>query len=172
MPMMPNLMALQMKSDLNGCTSDGLSKMWDSVCSYVKSNAQVFYSWIAVSASVPPTPDPMVVITASIDTSFDTGLNIPGLDQITDSTTALNAIGAAMNLAAASWMIKFPTGFLVSPCLVIPSIVLTPSMATDQMSALTAICTSIIAGIKLATPAMAGSHSGVYTGAGVFTSII
>ena len=170
MPMISIAMAAQMKSDLDGCTSDGLSKMWDSICSYVKSNAQVLYSWVAFSSSVPPTPDPMVVITASIDTS-GSSLSVPGIDQITDTDTALSMISAGMNLSAAKWKIKFPTGFSVSPCFVIPSISLRASNSSIQMTALQSICSDVISGITAATPGMAGTHT-IYTGTGIFSSIM
>ena len=165
-------MATQLMSSLAGCQGGGAQIMWSAICSYVQANAQVLYSWTAVSASVPPTPDPMVVITATINTAPGSVLSLPGIELAKDATTALGILSAGMNMAAATWMIQWPPGFLLSPCFVIPSIVLTPSMLSSQVPALTFLCTQIIAGIKLATPGTGGNHLGIYNGAGVFTSIL
>lgn len=170
--MIPTIMAADIKLSLAGCQGGGAQIMWNAICNYVELNAQVLYSWVAVSASVPPTPDPMVVVPATINTAPGRILSLPGIELARDATSALAIISAGMNLAAATWMINFPIGFLVSPCFVIPTIVLTPSMLNEQDLALNFLCTQIIMGIKAATPAMAGSHLGIYTGGGVFTSIL
>lgn len=165
-------MASQMKSALSGCTGGGIYTMWDSICDYVESNADVMYSWTAVSTSVPPVTDTTVMINAGIDTSGGRVLNVPGLDQATDANTALGIITVGMNQAASGWTIKWPQGFILSPCYVIPSIVLTPSMKTEQLEALDFICSQVIGGINAATPGTMGIHLGVYQGGGSFISIV
>ena len=171
MPMIPNLMATQLITSLQGCQGGGCNIMWNAICDYVQLNAQVLYSWVAVSSSVPPTPDPMVVITAGINTAPGRVLSLPGIDQARDANTALGILSAGMNMAAALWMVSWPPGCLLSPCFIIPTISLTPSMMDNQMGAMNFLCTQVIAGIKAATPATGGTHL-IYSGAGVFTSIL
>ena len=171
MPMIPTTMAAALKVSLAGCQGGGAQIMWDAICDYVELNAQVLYSWVAATTTPPPVPDPMVVVPATINTAPGRILSLPGIELASDATTALGILSAGMNMAAALWMIQFPIGFLVSPCFVIPSIVLTPSMLNQQDLALNFICTQIIMGIKLATPAMAGTHL-AFVGAGAFTSIL
>ena len=54
--------------------------------------------------------------------------------------------------------IVWPAGFSLSPAFVIPTINITPSMATDQQSAMLAVCTQIIAGLKLSNPYSRPEH--------------
>lgn len=173
MPMIPATMSTQVISAVSGLNvaGPGPTLLWNAICDYVQLNAQVLYSWVAVSSSVPPTPDPMVVITASINTEPGRVLSLPGIDQARDANTALGILSAGMNMAAALWMVSWPPGFLLSPCFIIPTISLTPSMMDNQMGAMNFLCTQVIAGIKAATPATGGTHL-IYSGAGVFTSIL
>lgn len=149
-------------------TVGGTSKMWKAICDYVKSNAKVKYSWVGVS-SVGVT-DPTVIISATIDTSTGNTLSLPNIDKADSASAALGILSAGMNTAAAKWRIKWPTGFTLTPCFVIPTIVITPSMKDNQSDAIKALCTQIINGIKAATPATSGTHM-AYMGAGAFTLI-
>lgn len=174
MPMIPAAMSAQVVSAVSGLNVAGLGPtlLWNAICDYVQLNAQVLYSWVAVSSTVPPTPDPMVVITAGINTAPGRVLSLPGIDQARDATTALGILSAGMNMAASLWMVDWPLGFTLTPCFIMPSIVLTPSMMDNQAGAMNFLCTQVISGLIAATPATGGNHLGIYNGAGVFTSII
>lgn len=168
MAMTPNGMASAIISSVSGSTeaSDAITKFYKALCDYVELNAQVFYSWTAALPSPPNTPDPMVLITATIKT---TGSLSPS--GATDCSQALTLFSADLNKNAALWQIIFPAGFALTPAFVIPTIIITPSMATSQLPAMTALCTQIIAGLKAATPAASGTHAS-FVGAAAFTQII
>ena len=168
MAMTPNAMANAIIGNIGQSSdpTDANNKFYKALCDYVEGNAQVFYSWSATTPPPASTPDPQVIIEAKIKTSGS--LSPSGA---TDCASALAAFSATLNTNAALWMIQWPAGFALSPAFVIPTIMITPSMATDQTSAMTAVCAQIIAGLKLATPAAAGSHA-AYIGAAAFTSIL
>ncbi len=168
MAMVASAMANSIISNIGQSTdaADANNKFYKALCDYVEANAQVFYSWVAALPSPPNTPDPTVIIEAKIKTMGS--LSPSGA---TDCSTALSIFAATLNANAATWLIQWPAGFALSPALVIPTIVFTPSMATEQMSAMTHICQEIINGLKLATPAAAGTHA-AYVGAATFTQLI
>ena len=168
MAMTPNAMANAIISRLNKETdaNNAINKFYKALCDYVESNAQVFYSWIAFLTSTPFSPDPQVVIQATIKTS---GFLSP--NGATTCEAAMSLFSADLNRNAALWQIIFPAGFALSPAFIIPTINITPSMATEQQSAMLAVCTQIIAGLKMATPAAAGSHIS-FVGSATFTQII
>ena len=142
------------------------SKFYKALCDYVEANAQVFYSWTAALTSTPFTPDPMVIIQATIKTAgtlTPSGANEPG--------SALSIFSANLNANAATWMITWPPGFSLSPAFIIPTINITPSMATEQQSAMIHVCQEIIDGIKKATPVASGSHAS-FVGVASFTQIL
>jgi len=145
--------------------SDALSSFWKAVCDYVESNAEVVYAWAAATTSTPPTPDPMTSWTGTIKTSGNLSLC-----NLNTPDTALAAVSSQMNAAAALWVVEPPAGFSLSPMVIIPTINLTKSGATDRDTALKSIATDIINGIKAATPASSGSH-GSYVGVATFTII-
>lgn len=171
MAMIPNAMANQIISSLSGCDKpdDAINKFWKAVCDYVSANAQVMYSWIGLQPSVPvPIPDPTVMLTCTIQT----GGSLTPSGQNT-AAGAFAALTAAMNANCATWMIIWPPGFALSPAFVMPTISLSLSGATDQMSAMVMLSTQIIAGLKMATPMASGTHGGFIGSPGAsFISII
>lgn len=171
MAMIPNAMANQIISSLSGCDKpdDAINKFWKAVCDYVSANAQVMYSWVGLQPSVPaPIPDPTVMLTCTIQT----GGSLSPSGQNT-AAGAFAALTAAMNANCATWMIIWPPGFALSPAFVMPTISLSPSGATDQMSAMIMLSTQIIAGLKMATPMASGTHGGFIGSPGAsFISII
>lgn len=171
MAMIPNAMANQIISSLSGCDKpdDAINKFWKAVCDYVSANAQVMYSWVGLQPSVPaPIPDPTVMLTCTIQT----GGSLSPSGQNT-AAGAFAALTAAMNANCATWMIIWPPGFALSPAFVMPTISLSPSGATDQMSAMVMLSTQIIAGLKMATPMASGTHGGFIGSPGAsFISII
>lgn len=171
MAMIPNAMANQIISSLSGCDKpdDAINKFWKAVCDYVSANAQVMYSWVGLQPSVPaPIPDPTVMLTCTIQT----GGSLSPSGQNT-AAGAFAALTAAMNANCATWMIIWPPGFALSPAFVMPTISLSPSGATDQMSAMVMLSTQIITGLKMATPMASGTHGGFIGSPGAsFISII
>lgn len=168
MAMTPNAMASAIISNVSGCTdaADANNKFYKALCDYVEGNAQVFYGWVAFLTSTPFSPDPQVIIEAKIKT---TGSLSPS--GATECGAAMAQFSADLNRNAALWQIVWPAGFNLSPAFVIPTINITPSMATEQQSAMVAVCTQIIAGLKLATPSAAGTHA-AYAGTATFTQLI
>ena len=168
MAMTPNGMASAIISRVSGSTeaNDANSKFYKALCDYVEGNAQVFYGWVAFLTSTPFSPDPQVVIQATIKTTGSLSPN-----GATTCEAAMSLFSADLNRNAAMWQVTWPPGFSLSPAFIIPTINITPSMATDQQSAMIAVCTQIIAGLKLATPAASGSHAS-FVGTASFTQII
>jgi hypothetical protein len=166
MAMTPNGMASAIISSVSGSTDayDANSKFYKALCDYVEGNAQVFYGWAAVNPL--GSPDPQVVIEAKIKTSGSLSPN-----GATTCEAAMAQFSADLNRNAALWQIVWPAGFSLSPAFVIPTINITPSMATEQQSAMIAVCTQIIAEIKQATPTASGTHIS-YAGTASFTQII
>lgn len=166
MAMTPNGMASAIISSVSGSTDayDANSKFYKALCDYVEGNAQVFYGWAAVNSS--GTPDPQVIIEAKIKTTGSLSPN-----GATTCEAAMAQFSADLNRNASLWQIVWPAGFSLSPAFVIPTINITSSMATDQQSAMLAVCTQIIAGLKKATQTAAGSHA-AYTGTATFTQLI
>ena len=168
MAMTPNGMASAIISSVSGSTDayDANNKFYKALCDYVEGNAQVFYGWTAFLTSTPFSPDPQVVIEAKIKTTGSLSPN-----GATTCEAALAQFSADLNRNAALWQIVWPTGFSLSPAFVIPTINITPSMATEQQSAMLSVCTQIIAGLKQATPTAAGTHA-AYAGTAIFTQLI
>jgi hypothetical protein len=166
MAMTPNGMANAIISSISQSdnASDANNKFYKALCDYVEGNAQVFYSWAAVNPS--GSPDPQVIIEATIKTTGSLSPN-----GATTPAAALSLFSADLNRNAFLWQIVWPTGFALSPAFVIPTINITPSMATEQQSAMIAVCTQIIAEIKQATPTASGTHIS-YAGTASFTQII
>ena len=164
--MTPNGMADAIISSVSQSTDayDANNKFYKALCDYVEGNAQVFYSWAATNST--GTPDPQVIIEAKIKT---TGSLSPNGATTCDAALAL--FSADLNRNASLWQIVWPAGFSLSPAFVIPTINITPSMATDQQSAMIAVCTQIIAGLKQATPTASGNHA-AYVGTASFTQLI
>ena len=167
MAMTPNGMANAIIGSVSGSTdaSDANSKFYKALCDYVEGNAQVFYAWAGVNPSS-GSPDPQVIIKATIKTAGSLSPN-----GATTPAAAMSLFSADLNRNAALWQIVWPAGFSLSPAFVIPTINITPSMATEQQSAMVAVCTQIIAGLKLATPAAGGTHA-AYVGSATFTQLI
>ena len=166
--MTPNGMASAIISSVSGSTDayDANSKFYKALCDYVEGNAEVYYGWTAALTSPPFTPDPIVIIKATIKTTGSLSPN-----GATTCDAALTQFSADLNRNVALWQIIWPTGFSLSPAFVIPTINITPSMATEQQSAMLAVCSQIIAGLKLATPTAAGTHAS-YAGIATFTQLI
>ena len=166
--MTPDGMASAIINQLSGSTNanDANNKFYKALCNYVEGNAQVFYGWTAFLTSKPYSPDPQVIIEAKIKTAGSlspNGATTPGV--------AMTRFSADLNKNASMWQIIWPGGFSLSPAFVIPTIKITPSMATEQHSAMISVCTQIIAGLKKATPSAAGSHA-AYAGTATFTRLI
>ena len=168
MAMTPNGMASKIIESVYNCTDayDANNRFYKALCEYVEENAQVTYSWIAFLTSTPYSPDPQTIIEAKIKT---TGYLRP--NGATTCETALAQFSADLNRNAALWQIIFPSGFSLTPALVIPTINITPSMATEQRSAMISVCAQIIEGLKLATQSASGIH-GPYSGNATFTQLI
>ena len=166
MAMTPDGMASAIISSVSGCTDayDANNKFYKALCDYVEGNAQVFYSWSAVNPS--GSPDPMVIIEATIKT---TGSLSPS--GATTCEAAMAQFSADLNRNSSLWQIVWPAGFGLSPAFVIPTINITPSMATEQQSAMLSVCTQIIAGLKQATQTAAGAHA-AYVGTATFMQLI
>jgi hypothetical protein len=166
MAMTPNGMASAIISSISGSTDayDANNKFYKALCDYVEGNAQVFYSWAAVNPS--GSPDPQVIIEAKIKTTGSLSPN-----GATTCEAALAQFSADLNRNAAMWSIVWPAGFGLSPAFVIPTINITPSMATEQQSAMLSVCTQIISGLKQATQTAAGAHT-AYVGTATFTQLI
>ena len=164
--MTPDGMASAIISSISGSTDayDANNKFYKALCDYVEGNAQVFYSWTAVNPS--GSPDPQVIIEATIKTTGSLSPN-----GATTCEAALAQFSADLNRNAAMWSIVWPAGFTLGPAFVIPTINITPSMATEQQSAMLAVCTQIIAGLKQATQTAAGAHA-AYAGTATFTQLI
>lgn len=168
MAMIANAMASSIISEVQGSTDagDANNKFYKALCNYVEANAQVLYSWVAFLPPPVSSPDPMVVIQATIKT---TGSLSPSGESTPEG--ALARFSADLNKNAALWQVVWPSGFALSPCFVIPTIMITPSMADNQQDAWNSVCSQIIAGLKLATPSAAGSHSS-YIGTATFTQLL
>ena len=166
MAMTPNGMASAIISSVSGSTDayDANSKFYKALCDYVEGNAQIFYGWAAVDPK--GSPDPQVIIEAKIKTTGSLSPN-----GATTCDAALAQFSADLNRNAALWQIVWPAGFGLSPAFVIPTINITPSMATEQQSAMLSVCTQIIAGLKQATQTAAGAHA-AYVGTATFTQLI
>lgn len=166
MAMIPNEMASAIISRISKSAdaSDANSKFYSALCDYVEENAQVFYGWNAVDPN--GTTDPQTTIEAKIKTSGSLSPN-----GATTCETALAQFSADLNQNASSWQIIWPAEFSLSSAFVIPTINITPSMATEQQSAMLAVCTQIIAGLKQATQTATGTHS-EYEGTATFTQLI
>ena len=168
MAMTPNGMASAIISRISGSTDavDANNKFYSALCEYVEGNAEAYYSWSAALTSTPYTPDPQVIIKATIKT---TGSLSPS--GATTCETALSIFSADLNRNAALWQVVWPAGFSLSPAFVIPTINITPSLATEQQSAMISVCSQIIDGIKQATQSATGSHVS-FVGLASFSRII
>lgn len=166
MAMTPNAMANAIIGNIaqSSDPADANNKFYQALCDYVEQNAMAIYAWVGVNPL--GVPDPQVVLNCKIKTS---GSLSPS--NATDCSSALSIFSANLNANAALWQVQWPAGFSLSPALVIPTIVITPSMATDMNAAWNAVCSQIIAGLKLATPSSSGVHGG-FTGTATFTSLI
>ena len=153
----------------------GINLLWNSICNYIDANGMVNCAWAAVSASVPPTPDPLVSVMGNVITAAGRSLDpyLVGIDQVRDCSTALSMLSTAMNLATLQWKVILPPtmGFIATPGTVIApaTIFLTPSMTKDTYTAFNLLSTQIIAGLMSVsfTPS-AGSHLGIYNGVGTY----
>lgn len=173
MAMLPTDMASSLMGSVSGLTEPGgVNLLWNAVCNYVEANAIVTCAWVAATTTVPPTPDPMVSVIGSINTSAGRILSLPGIDRAPDAASALGILSTAMNLAVQRWVALLPVtqGFATSPGVVtVPStIALIPSMTTDRYTAFLSMASNIILGLKsVVFSPVAGSHL-VYVGAGTF----
>ena len=170
------VLAQQIKSNLQGITdaNDARKKLWDTVKSYIKTNARVTYSWAAVNSE--GTPDPIITFpNLLISTSQDPGLEsiVPESTwkQVTKAEEAMTLLSGAMNSCASTWRVQFPATLLVTPALVLPAITLAPSGLSDGDAAMEMLCNQILSGITLCTPVIEGTNSGVYIGAGSFINL-
>ena len=178
--MSAEILAQQIKSNLQGATDagDARKKLWDTVKSYIETNARVTYSWAAVnSVTQPPTPDPILTFpNLPISTSQDPGLEsiVPESTwkRVTKAEEAMTLLSGAMNSCASTWLVQFPATLLVNPALVIPAIVLAPSGLRDGDAAMVMLCNQILSGLISCTPIISGTNNGVYVGAGSFTNLM
>lgn len=137
--------------------------LYRAVCEYVESHAEVFYSWAGTFSGA---PDPVTLIDATIKTAGE----FRPVETDTPETTQA-ALNGVWNANAATWMVMWPPGFVLSTTMIIPSISFKFSYATEQLPAVTSFCSDIIQGIKNATPVATGIH-GTFTGAASFIKII
>ena len=145
-----------------------LDAFWDAVKDYIEGNAEPTYSWSAVAPTVPPTPDPTVQWVGKVKPSGKLELSKADTPE-----SACSMLSGSMNTQIATWIIQPPSGFAVSPLLMIPAINISVSGATDRDSALLSLATDIITGIQgaHATPAVSGSH-GSYVGGGSLIGVL
>lgn len=169
--MTPNAMASYIIGQLQGIdnAANAINTFYSALCSYVESNMEVIYSWSATTPPPTSTPDPMVVLNCKVKTTGSmapSGIDNPG--------GALAAFSADLNRNAALWTVIWPAGFTLTPALIIPSISISASGATDMNSAWLSVCSEIIAGLKAATPIATGAHGGfsVPTPGATFTQIL
>ena len=165
MAMVASEMAQAVINRVRGCDEpvDTNNKVYEAVCNYIESHAEIIYSWAGTLSGA---PDPVVTIKATIKTAGNlvpTGATTP--------ESAMSAWSSMWNSNMMTWKIVWPSGFTLSPVLILPTIKFTLSYATDQLSAVTHICREIINGIKKATPSASGSH-GAFTGVASFTKVL
>lgn len=133
--------------------------LWEAICEYVESNAEVLYQWSAVDSS--GMSDPTVSWIGKIKTSGNLvpcGCNTP--------EEALSSVSRSMNNNVNAWTIIPAPGFSTSgPTISNSSIELKKSMASNRDAALLSIATDIVAGIQAAIPPTHSGAHGSYTGA-------
>ena len=174
--LLPPALASSMMGSVSGLqTGPGIELLWQSICNYIDTNGMVACTWAAVSTTFPPTPDPLVSVTGNVITAAGRSLTpyLTGIDQLTDCSAVLGMLSMAMNLATLQWKVMLPPtmGFVTAPGTVIApaTISLTPSMATDTLTAFTLMSSQIIAGLSTVsfTPS-SGFHAIIYSGVGVY----
>ena len=175
--LLPPALASSMMGSVSGLNQagPGIELLWQSICNYIDTNGMVACTWTAVSASTPPTPDPLVSVTGNVITAAGRSLTpyLTGIDQLTDCSAVLGMLSMAMNMATLQWKVMLPPtmGFITFPGTAITpaTISLTPSMATDSLTAFTLMSSQIIAGLSTVsfTPS-SGTHAIIYTGVGVY----
>lgn len=180
MPLIPNAMAAQVMGSVAGKTGgDLVMTLWQECCNYISANSLVNYAWAGMSATVPPTPDPVVVQMGSLVAIPKGPVIQSALTPCQDAASALSMLGTLMTSDEMGWIVKWqdPT-FVAAAAITIPGVItLTPSGVSDYsqaINAFTQLCTQICDGIKTAvcTPATPGNHAGVYTGIATFTNIL
>lgn len=158
-------------SGIQNCkdAASALQMFWNAVCLYVSTNLDAMYTWVGVNPTS-GAPDPIVLLKCkaiAVGTLTPCNLN--------NTNASLAAMSAQMNASAALWTVipdvTTSPGFLVTPALIIPTIVLTASNMTDPNAALEFTCQEIINGIKAATPVLTGTHM-AFTGTATLASII
>jgi len=173
------LVAVDLKDEIKSVLLDkdsateALSALGDTIATYIIGNAEIAFVWSAALPSPPNTPDPVTTATGEfISLSFSL---TPSL--ATNQTTAINFLKTELivGLTASTYNIT-EAGFATSAGLMSTS----PSLSSlnisisgsDQDIALTQLATNIIDWVKLQIPVgpCSGTH-GVYTGAGLVTSI-
>mgnify|MGYP007036989502 FL=1 len=172
MAMNSSSMASSIISALSGCKDpgDANNKFYKALCDYVEGNAEVYYSWSATTPPPSSSPDPMVTLKCTIKTS---GSLSPSGE--TTPEGALAKFSADLNSNASRWQVVWPSGFSISPALIIPTINVTPSMKDNQKDAWESVCQEIINGLKMATPGpLPGTHGGfsIPTPGAIFTQIL
>lgn len=181
---MPTDLSTQIINALTGINQPGgINILWTTVCTYIMANAEVPFSWVGMSTTTPPTPDPVVAFTAKINTAAGMTLTLPPtISQAQTAADALSILSTAINSSMARWTILFPAeqGFLIpippAPVFVVPTpgVILTPSGATEQRTAMNLLSEQIIAGVKaLQIPPnmFPGSHLGIYTGVATYVPL-
>lgn len=142
---------------------NAIKVFWDTICLYFKENAEVTYNWVGKN------PSGMTEALA-IKGTLKVGSTL-SLCFLSDPDEALADMSKQINKAAATWTVIPPTGFVLTPMYVIPSVALGKSEKTEQKDAITAIASDIINGIKSATASSTGNH-GAFVGTATFTSIL
>lgn len=183
--MMPTDLSTQIINALTGINQPGgINILWTTVCTYIMANAEVPFVWNGVSSTTPPVPE-VIISTAKINTSAGMTLDLSSIENAQTAADAMGILSTAINSAIARWTILFPIeqGFTIPTYPVIPTpvVVLTPSGATNQRSAMDLLCEQIINGVKLlqfqgapAPNTFMGTHLGVLglcTGTAVFTPL-
>jgi len=163
-------MANYIISQISGLTnqSTAITTFGNALGSYIVSNATVTYSWTGAMTVSPFTIDPTTSFTGTI--SYTSSLSFSDTSSTT-ATSALANFSTALNTFLATFIISAPAGFVLTPMFIIPAISLSASGATNQLSAITSLCSDIISGLSC-TPVATGTHAGTYTGTATFVSII
>ena len=141
--------------------STALDKLWDAVCEYVASKAEVIYDWAATNPS--GTPDPQIIWTGKISTGGSLKQS-----KIKTPKEALEDLSSQMNEQVNTWTIIPAENFDTEGGTIKitgEGIKISESGAKTRDFALKYLAEQIIKGIKEAVPPVhSGSHNG-YIGA-------
>ena len=165
MAMSSKAMADFIMGKVRGCTEAGEANynLFNALCDYCEKEMEINYGWVGLDPMSVPDPETSIVCSVKA-----TGSISPCGGNTAES--ALSVFGNNLNSQISLWQVVWPSGFSLSPALIIPNIVLSPTYAETMEEAWEGLCSQIIKGLKVATPAATGTHSS-FTGSATFISI-